>query len=53
MMTRYPITAGERKCLIEKREMARMREWYYNKLLDEREAKGSILVEGGEASAKP
>lgn len=52
VMTRYPITEGERRCAIEKREMARMRDWYYNKLLNERETTERILaqdreVEGG------
>lgn len=49
VMTRYPITEGEKKCAIEKREMKRMREWYYNKLLNEREGTRDILEEGREA----
>jgi len=50
VLTKYPRTAAERKCINERKMMDRLREKYYNQLYD---GKGKIEILGklGEAEA--
>ena len=50
VMTRYPKTESEMRCKVEREMMQRLRNYYYEKLINERKSEGNILAEGGEVA---
>ena len=50
VLTKYPRTAAERKCINERKMMDSLRERFYNELYD-RQREVTILAELGEAKA--